>query len=150
MEREPCLISACLLGINCRYDGTHRALNPGLIAELIKTFYLIPVCPEQLGGLPTPRPPAQFFGGTGKELIHGRAKLVDEEGRETTSYILKAAEEVLKLTDLFGIKTAIFKDKSPACGVERVYMEGQIVSGEGVVTAVLRTKGLKILSGDSL
>jgi len=150
MKRNPCLISACLLGINCRYDGTHRALDPELITKLTKTFYLIPLCPEQWGGLPTPRPPAQFFGGTGRNLLQGKAKLVDEDGRETTSYVLKAAKEILKLTDLFDIKMAIFKDKSPACGVWQVYREGQIVSGEGVVTAALRTRGVKILSGDSL
>ncbi len=75
---------------------------------------------------------------------------MDEDGRETTSYVLKAAKEILKLTDLFDIKMAIFKDKSPACGVWQVYREGQIVSGEGVVTAALRTRGVKILSGDSL
>ncbi len=150
MKRNPCLISACLLGVNCRYDGTHRALDPKLITKLTKELYLIPICPEQWGGLPTPRSPAQFSGGTGRDLIQGKARILNEEGEEITHYLLKAAKEILKLVGLFDIKIAIFKDRSPACGVEQVYRDGKIVSGEGVVTSALRTRGVKVLSGDSL
>ncbi|MCS7259059.1 MAG: DUF523 domain-containing protein [candidate division WOR-3 bacterium] len=103
------LISACLLGINTRYDGKAIKLNlktHKLIKELLKNHEVIPVCPEQLGGLPTPRPPA---------MIKGK-KIINQLGEDVTANFRRGAQEVLKIAQLLNIKYAYFKGNSPSCG----------------------------------
>jgi len=150
VKRPPCLISACLVGVGCRYDAAHRALPSEVLEGLKARYLLIPVCPEQLGGLPTPRDPVQFHGGDGEAFWKGKARLLTQGGRDFSPALLKGAEEVLKLVDLLDIKVAILKEKSPSCGVSFVYREGKLVRGMGVVTAALVAKGVKVLSGDDL
>ncbi len=145
-EKTYCFISACLLGVGCRYDGGHRALDSVILNRLMKKYLLLPICPEQLGGFPTPRPPAQFVGGTGEELLRGEAKIVDETGSEVTERYMRSVEETLKLANIFGVTMAILKEKSPACGVHLVYRDGRTVHGEGVVTAALRDRGIVVIS----
>lgn len=131
-KKKPILISACLIGINCRYDGTN-ALNKKLIKRYAKEC-LIPVCPEQLGGLPTPRTEAEIRG---KDVI-------DKNGRVATREFKKGAKEVLKIAKLLGAKKAVLKEKSPSCGVKLIYKNGKLVKGQGITTRLLKDNGIEV------
>ena len=130
--KEPILISACLIGINCRYDGTN-ALNKKLIKNYTKEC-LITICPEQLGGLPTPRPEAEIRG---KDVI-------DKNGRIVTKEFRKGAKEVLKIAKLLGAKKAVLKEKSPSCGTKIVYEKEKLVKGQGITAMLLRDNGIEV------
>lgn len=133
------LCSACLLGINCRYDGESKP-NKKVIA-LSKKEILIPVCPEQLGGLPTPREPAEQKG----------KKVITKSRRDVTKNFKRGAKEVLKLAKIFNIKEAILKQRSPSCGCGQIYdgtFSGRIIKGEGVTTILLKRNKIKITPAD--
>lgn len=140
-ERKIILCSACLLGIRCRYDGKSKP-NQKVIG-LSKKEILIPVCPEQLGGLPTPREPAEERG----------EKVVTKLGKDVTGNFEKGAKEVLRLTKLFGIKEAIFKQKSPSCGCGKIYdgtFSGKLIKGDGITTSLLKRNKIKIITEEDL
>lgn len=121
--------------------------------ELAKTETLIPICPEQLGGQPTPRSNAEINGGDGMNVLQGKAKVVEPDGTDVTSYFICGAEEVLKIAKLFDIKEAILKQRSPSCGSGQVYdgsFTGQITKGDGVTTALLKKNGIKVISEEEL
>jgi uncharacterized protein YbbK (DUF523 family) len=136
------LISACLLGAHTRYDGTARK-NDSLLRRL-QGKCLVPVCPEQLGGLPTPRPPAIFEGGTGDDVLLGDARLVNEQGRDVTQEYVRGAQEALRIAKAVGATEAYLKARSPACGRDQVYLGAKLCSGSGVCAALLRRNGLRI------
>ena len=138
------LVSACLVGVNCRYDGANIQ-NVDLL-EKIKDEGFIPVCPEQLGGFPTPRPRASIENGTGKEVIAGNAKVIDINGNDVTGEFLKGAHEALKIAQLKKVETAILKEKSPSCGIAFTNSDFKKVPGSGVCAALLKREGIKILS----
>jgi len=138
------LVSACLVGVRCRYDGESRE-DPEAV-ELLARGEAIPVCPEQLGGLSTPRPRAEFVGGDGEAVLEGMARVVSEDGRDVTYAFLRGAEEVLRIALLVGVREAIFKDKSPSCGVRTIWLEGKKVPGIGVTSALLRRSGIVVRS----
>jgi len=145
---RPVLVSACLLGLRCRYDGSHSSHRKAL--ELAKQGVAIPICPEQMGGLPTPRPKAWLLGGDGRDVLEGRAKVVNERGEEVTEKFLRGAEGALKLARIFGAERALLKSKSPSCGVLKVYVakgEGEepaLRPGMGVASALLSKEGLEL------
>ena len=133
------LVSACLLGLRCRYDGASKP-HPGVIA-LAERHELIPVCPEQLGGLPTPRSPAERQGA----FVRTREKDVTEQYR-------RGAEQALKLARLFGCEAAILKERSPSCGSGEVYdgtFSRTLTAGDGVTAELFKAAGIKIY-GESL
>ncbi len=128
------LISACLLGACCRYDGASKA-HP-LAALLAERHTLVPVCPEQLGGLPTPRPPAERRGG----------RVVTQSGDVTEQY-LRGAEETLKLCKLLGCEAAVLKERSPSCGRGQVYdgtFSGTLTAGDGVTAELLAAHDIPV------
>ncbi|RLE41448.1 DUF523 domain-containing protein [Candidatus Woesearchaeota archaeon] len=131
------LVSACLLGINCKYNGGNNKNSK--IIELSKQELLIPVCPEQLGGLPTPRPPAEQSSN----------RVIDVNGRDVTKEFINGAKETLKIAKLFGINEAILKQRSPSCGCGEIYdgsFSGRVIKGDGVTTALLKRHGIKVNS----
>ena len=138
------LVSACLVGVNCRYDGTN--IQNADLLEKIKDEGFIPVCPEQLGGLPTPRPRASIENGTGKEVIAGNAKVIDINGKDITGEFLKGTQEALKIAKLMRVKTVILKERSPSCGIEFTNSDFKKVTGSGVFSALLEREGIKIFS----
>lgn len=142
-KRENILVSACLLGVNCRYDGGN-GLQKGLMG-LMETYSLIPVCPEQLGGMETPREPAEQISSDTEKYPKGR--VVTCSGKDVTDSFLKGAEETLKLAELYGCKKAILKERSPSCGYGTVYdgtFSGTKVPGSGVTARLLAENGILV------
>lgn len=136
------LVSACLLGINCRYDGTN-ALNEKLLNSP-PPKHLIPLCPEQMGGLTTPRPRAEIEKGTGADVLAGRSRVLDINGMDVTANFIRGAEEVLKAVRLFDIRGVALKEKSPSCGVNLIYRRKKLVRGMGITAALLKNKGIEV------
>lgn len=133
------LCSACLLGINCAYHG--KSKTNVKVLELTKKEILIPVCPEQLGGLPTPRPAAEIKNG----------RVITKDGQDDTQSYQKGAEEVLKIAKLLNIKEAILKQRSPSCGSGQIRnLSGEIIKGDGITTALLKRNGIKVISEEDL
>jgi uncharacterized protein YbbK (DUF523 family) len=130
---EKILVSACLLGVRCRYDGTSR-YRPELLARL-SGAHLIPVCPEQLGGLTTPRSPCRFEGGSGEAVLAGRARLVDDGGADRTENFIRGAEEAARIARELAAGRAVLKAGSPSCDL-----------ATGVAAARLRAEGLRLES----
>lgn len=127
------LVSACLLGVRCRYDGDSRP-HPA-VAELAERHTLIPVCPEQLGGLATPRPPAERCG----------ERVVTKAGSDVTEQYRRGAEETLRLCRLFECETAVLKERSPSCGCGEIYdgtHTGTLTRGDGVTAELLKANGI--------
>lgn len=143
------LVSACLLGINTKYNGSNNKNEK--IIELLKRkdIILIPVCPEQLAGLPTPREPADLTGD-GLTVLLKKAKVISHSGNDLTSYFIKGAYETLKIAKLYNVKLAILKARSPSCGVKGVYeYHSKILKPwNGVTTALLLKEGIKVVSDE--
>lgn len=128
------LISACLLGTCCRYDGASKP-HP-LVGQLAECHTLVPVCPEQLGGLPTPRPPAERRGD----------RVVTKTGDVTEQY-RRGAEETIKLCKLLGCQAAVLKERSPSCGHREIYdgtFTGTLAPGDGVTAELLTSHGIPV------
>ena len=131
--------SACLLGCRCRCDGASKPVAG--IEMLAACHTLVPVCPEQLGGLPTPRPPAERRGD----------RVVTRGGGDVTAQYCRGAEEALRLCRLLGCQAALLKERSPSCGCGAVYdgsFTGTLVPGDGVTAELLRQAGVPV-SGES-
>jgi len=152
MSREaPILVSACLLGVDCRYDG--RNCFDERVARLVGRFVIIPVCPEQLGGLGTPRESMKIVGGTGSEVLNGKARVVNESGVDVTEKMLRGAEETLKIAKIFGARRAIFKARSPSCGcgeIRDATSPEKLIKGDGVTTALLKKNGILVITEEEI
>ena len=138
---EKILISACLLGFECKYCGGSNKLPEQQLAALGERFRLIPVCPETAGGLPTPRDPSERLGD----------RVVSNQGRDVTAQYQKGAETALWLARRYDCKAALLKEKSPSCGSGQIYdgsFTGTLVPGDGVAAQLLKEEGL-IVFGES-
>lgn len=145
------LCSACLLGVKCRYDGKSKP-NEKVLA-LSKKEVLIPICPEQFGGQPTPRPDAEIKGGDGLDVLNNKVKVVESNGTNVTHNFVDGAEEVLKLAKLFDVNEAILKQRSPSCGSGQIYdgtFSKNLIKGDGVTTALLKKNGINVISEEEL
>jgi uncharacterized protein YbbK (DUF523 family) len=152
MFRKPVIMmSACLLGEACRYDGTAKS-SPKLIAGL-SDFELAPFCPEKSGGLPIPRPPAEIQNGDGAAVLAGQAKVIDSSGSDCTAAFVAGAKKTLAMAEKLQPVLVVGKAKSPSCGVGRIYdgsFSGTLRSGDGVTMALLREAGLAVCTEESL
>ena len=138
------LVSACLLGLPTRYDGAAKP-DRELLEQLRSEGHTpIPVCPEQLGGLPTPRPPAEIDRDDGQAVLAGRALVVTLEGRDVTECYLRGADAALRIARLLGCRAAWLKENSPACGVHRLKRGERAVPGRGVAAARLEAGGVEV------
>lgn len=145
------VVSACLAGICCKYNGGDNAIAG--IEELVRQGKAIPLCPEQLGGLPTPRLPAEIKGGSGYEVLYGKASVMRKDGVDVTANFLKGAVEVLKFCKVMGIEHAVLKSKSPSCGKGVVYdgtFTGKLVEGNGVTAQLLIDNGIVVMTEDEI
>ena len=128
------LVSACLLGVHCRYDG--NGVMQEEMKKLSKEHNLIPVCPEIFGGLSTPRDPAERIG----------ERIITKSGHDVTAHYTKGAEEILALCKLYDCQYAILKERSPSCGYGKIYdgtFSGKLVDGNGVTAQMLSGQGVK-------
>ena len=143
--KESVIVSACLLGIMCRYDGKDARSTE--MEGLLKGRTPLPVCPEELGGLTTPRNKAEINSttGDGTDVIKGKAKVIDETGLDVTADFLRGAKEALKAARAKGVKVALLKEGSPSCGVLTISKDGKKVSGVGVTTAILKESGITVM-----
>ncbi|MCW8893006.1 MAG: DUF523 domain-containing protein [Deltaproteobacteria bacterium] len=144
------LVSSCLLGLKTRYDATDNYSQA--VADFLTRQKLtpIPVCPEQLGGLPTPRPKCWFNHGDGKTTLENKGSLCDEHGNNPTMAFIHGAEETLKIARMTNCRMAILQQRSPSCGSESIYLNAALTKGMGVTTALLKENGLEIFGDDNL
>jgi uncharacterized protein YbbK (DUF523 family) len=148
-EKPPLLISACLLGVACNHEG--RGSPRAVVEELGRRYRLIPVCPEVLGGLSTPRPAAELQGGDGAAILAGGAAVVNVDGHDVTAAYLRGAEAAVTLARSAGATRAVLKARSPSCGSSRVYdgtFSRRLVDGQGVTAAALRAAGIEVCSDE--
>jgi uncharacterized protein YbbK (DUF523 family) len=138
------VVSACLLGIPCRYDGGNK-LSEHLIRMLADAAVIpVPVCPEQLAGFPTPRPPLCFAAGDGDAVCTGGGRVVNCNGVDVSGAMLAGAKAALTVARLAGARLAVFKERSPSCGIAEVYRGNGVVPGTGVTTALFRRQGIVV------
>jgi uncharacterized protein YbbK (DUF523 family) len=141
------LVSACLLGERCAWSGDVRYKNQRIVM-LAKREAIIPVCPEQLGGLATPREPQEIQGGSGEDVLEGRCRVLNKSGEDVTEHFLKGAEETLKLVRQFDAIEFIGKSRSPSCGCGQIYdgsFSGRLSAGDGVTVAMLKRNGIRVI-----
>ena len=141
------VISACLLGVRCRYDGGDSRNETAI--KQAEQSELIPVCPEESGGLPTPRPPAEIVGGDGGDVLDGKAKVMTADGADVTEAYLKGAHHALRVAQSNAATHVVLKARSPSCGCGNIYdgtFSGTLTSGDGVTTALLKRHGITVTS----
>ena len=129
------LVSACLLGCPCRYDGKSKPNDA--VLSLMEHHTLIPVCPEQMGGLATPRVPAERKDGG----------VFTEQGGDVTAQYLRGAEQALHLAQLYGCSCAVLKERSPSCGSREIYdgtFSRKLIAGDGVTAELLKANGIAV------
>ncbi|MBQ9249210.1 MAG: DUF523 domain-containing protein [Oscillospiraceae bacterium] len=134
---ESLLISACFLGVNCKYDGGNNALPEDVLTKLREKYCLVPVCPENAGGLPTPREPSERKDGG----------VWSRSGRDVTAEYEKGAQIALELVRQNACKAALLKERSPSCGHDRIYdgtFSGTLVPGNGTAAEKLLAAGIPV------
>ncbi|MBK7642246.1 MAG: DUF523 domain-containing protein [Planctomycetes bacterium] len=138
------LVSACLIGRYCRYDGRtneDRVLERELEREHQRA---VPFCPEEHGGLGTPRPPASIHGGDAHAVLDGRAQVRSDSGADLSPAFLAGARGALEVCREHGIRRAYLKERSPSCGVRNTHADGELVPGPGVTSALLARAGIDV------
>lgn len=136
-KKERILVSGCLLGLNCKYDGENNYSEE--IDEFLKDYEVIPICPEVMGGLPTPRIASERVGN----------KVLMKDGSDVTANFKKGAEECLYLAKKYNVKKALLKLRSPSCGNEKIYdgtFTHTLIDGDGVTAELLKNNGIEVLA----
>lgn len=137
----------CLCGVNCKYSGGNNYDES--VLEIINEGDAIPVCPEVMGGLGTPRVPHEIVGGDGFDVLEGRAKVLSKDGEDNTDAFIAGAKKVLEIAKKLDVKEVILKSKSPSCGNGKIYdgsFSGVLIDGVGVTTALLIKNGIVVRS----
>lgn len=134
------LISACLVGINCKYNGKNNYNEKAL--ELVKNGKAIPICPEQLGGLSTPRNPSEI------RIINNKKYVINNKNIDVTQEFVSGAKEVLKLAKELNVEKVILQSRSPSCGVGKIYsgnFDGKLITGNGILAQMLIDNGIEVI-----
>ena len=145
----PILVSACLAGRACRFDGSSS--DDSVVARLVAEGRAVLVCPEVDGGLGTPRPAAEIEGGDGHDVLAGRARVITGGGRDVTAEYVAGAEASIQAAHRTGAKAAILKTRSPSCGKDEVYdgtFSRRLRPGDGVTAALLQINGIAVFSDE--
>jgi uncharacterized protein YbbK (DUF523 family) len=145
-EGTPVLVSACLLGLPTRYDG--KAKRSETVLNYLKKHNLVavPVCPEQLAGMTTPRAKTFFSSGTGHDVLTGNGQVISETGQDMNEVFCRGAKLTLQIARLSNSQLAILKERSPSCGVHQVYLHQDRVDGSGVTAALLKQEDIQVFS----
>lgn len=141
MKKQTLLVSSCLLGVCCRYD--QKTIPVDNVLKLKEKYHLIPVCPEQLGGLSTPRPPAEIQ----------KDKVIAKDGTDVTSAYQLGAKEALRIAHIFECNQAVLKERSPSCGSNQIYdgtFQGILVHGNGITANLFKKNGIKVFGESEL
>lgn len=136
-NNEKILVSSCLLGLNCRYDGGNNYSKE--VEEFLKNYEVIPICPEIMGGLPTPRTPSERQAD----------RVINKEGKDVTEQYEKGARECLFLAQKYDVKKALLKLRSPSCGSKEIYdgtFSHTIIEGDGVAAELFKKNGIEVIS----
>lgn len=144
-KRLKYVISACLLGVPCRWNSK-GSLNKRALKVFLRGDALA-VCPEVMAKLPTPRPACEIKGGSGEDVLKGTAKVVDKNGRDYSAAFIRGAERARKMVEKYGATNALLKSGSPSCGAACIYkgdFSGKHKRGRGVFAATLKKHGVKI------
>jgi uncharacterized protein YbbK (DUF523 family) len=144
------IISACLCGVNCKYNGKDNLSERCL--KLFREGKAVLVCPEQLGGLPTPRNPVEL-NNVASQVIEGNGKALSNQGEDVTEKFLNGAYETLKIAKELGATRAILKEGSPSCGANFVYdgtFTGNKIKGKGITAQLLENEGIAVFSDEDL
>lgn len=147
---ETILVSACLLGLPTRYDGKAKRSQEVLDYLQRENLTPIPVCPEQLAGMTTPRDKTFFQSGDGRAVLAGNGEAVSENGRSMNAIFCRGAKMTREIARLSGCRRALLKEGSPSCGVHRVYLGEDKVAGVGVTSALLMNSDLEVISEEDL
>ena len=145
------MISACLAGVACTHEATAKTREWAV--RLVAEGRAIPVCPEVAGGLPIPRPASEIQGGDGRDVVDGRARVLDEHGTDVTAQYLRGAEKARAAAAASGARLAVLKARSPSCGSGRTYdgtFSHTLRQGDGVTAAMLRAEGLEVVSDEEV
>ena len=145
------LVSACLLGIDCKYNGSNNENTK--VKEYLKDKEFVIACPEQLGGLSTPRNPSEIVKCDKDGIINENYKIINNKNVDVTENFIKGAKETLKIAQIYNCKEAILKEGSPSCGSTFIYdgsFTGNKILGEGVTTKLLRDNNIKVISEKDL
>lgn len=141
------LVSSCLCGEKCKYNGEDN-LNIDVMAYLAQKE-VMHVCPEVLGGLSTPRVPAEIVGGSARDVLKGNAKVMTKEGEDVTMAFIRGANKVLQIAKQFNAKQAVLKAKSPSCGKGEVYdgsFNHNLIVGNGITAEILLEEGIEVIT----
>ncbi len=147
------LISACLTGERVRYDNRSFSITAPILLAWQREGLLVSVCPEVIGGLGIPRPPAEISGGSGKGVLQGKSRIINRAGDDVTPRFIRGAKQALSLAKSHQVSMAILKAKSPSCGSELVYdgsFTGRLVKGKGVTAALLEENAIPVFSEKEL
>lgn len=142
-SKTKCLVSACLCGVHCRYNG--KSAKGKRIENLVYPGQIIPFCPEVLGGLSIPRDKAEIIGGDGSKILDGTAMVISQKGEDFTPFFLRGAIASLNIAAKFRIRKAVMKKNSPSCGSGWITRKGMIVKGDGVTATLFKRVGIKVV-----
>ncbi|MGM0213237.1 DUF523 domain-containing protein [Enterococcus sp. AZ109] len=143
-------VSSCLAGICCRYDGDHNQIDS--LRQLVNEEKALTICPEVLGGLPTPRTPAEIIGGDGFDVWDDVARVVDKTGRDVTDMYKAGAIKAYNEFARLDVTQVILKERSPSCGSQLIYdgtFSGIRKKGVGVATAYFIKQGIQVFSEEN-
>ena len=138
---EIILVSACLLGINCKYNGKNNKNDK--VIEYLKDKYVIPICPEVFGGLPIPRIPSEIKDNN----------VINKDGKDVTKYFINGANKTLEIAKILNIKKALLKQKSPSCGSGKIYdgtFNNNIINDDGITTKILKDNNIEVITEEDL
>ena len=145
------IVSACLVGVNCKYDGGNNDNNK--VKEFLKDKEYVIICPEQLGGLTTPRKSSEINNIGGQEVLKGNSKVISFENKDVTKNFIEGAKESLKIAKLFNCKKALLKEGSPSCGCNQIYdgtFNKNKIPGIGVTAALFIENNIEVFSEKEL
>lgn len=140
-------VSSCLAGIECRYNGSHSLVAK--IKELVVQNKAVLICPELLGGFSTPRESAEIVGGTGEDVLVGKAKVIERSGKDVTELYIKGAYKALNIVQEINAQYVVLKENSPSCGSNMIYsgeFSNTKKAGKGVTAALFKKEGIKVIS----
>ena len=142
-------MSACLAGVPCRYHGKSKVYKKS--SDIFLEGKSLLLCPEIMAKLPTPRPPCEIIGGEGKDVLSGKAKVVDPEGNDYSEYFIIGAKKALEIVKKHDVKKVFLKSGSPSCGATTIYdgsFKGNKKAGSGVFAALLKQEGIDVVELD--